>query len=722
MVSDRSAATVCSDESQRTAATSDFIRRSTVLTSLVWDIVNRSLPIMFSPWPLPAQSGGAAVVRPSYDCGWDERSRNPAGPGAGVSAQTGGLPCRTTVGQSPCTTGNPVADAWFERHVTDPELIQGFSELPVFKRKSIVLKCMDKPPDNPNSWINACIKNHRMQDLEKRLTGNASVHSGSYPPANNASGSCGNAGYVWPPGGHLGPYGAHGGMPVPIAPVLSRPASIVGDTGSQAPSWAQRLYTHWPLKKSQLLGEFFSLLSPNVAARVQSLPPATQASMAFGFIVSAPADSSGGDEIVSSWLDRIAFLEQKTGSGMSLTAGLVPSAFILHLQVIVSGGSVAPAVLSMYLLPKIMSQLRADVVIAMLPTIYLPDDEQGGLNAASLSEKLNNVPVNQDVLTYPALFQFLENNTKSFLDTDTKTLFVNTLSSGALPQCPVSSQSKMALHAKSARWIWTVAKASAILRNGLGDANVAELTFGPMHSSADVKHELGAVFGSMLDAQHMISEYSKVANLPLVFSVPSGCTVAQCCKNNSCGELTLDGWKIGAEPENKWEGVKPGVASVLSSALSTQLFQERALTDTETAILHALRISHSSTGEVRYCSRDWFYRWWGFMNTPLPQHLEETKPCARMIITVTGLPAPPCATCATPCGRERFCRSCEEVHELLDRGYHLFTVVDAMAAVLNRALMTWKDGSVTKDWERNAVVERTHACGPECALNPFSGQ
>ena len=39
-------------------------------------------------------------------------------------------------GSVPVHNGNPVVDAWFERHVTDPELIQGFSELPSSSAKA----------------------------------------------------------------------------------------------------------------------------------------------------------------------------------------------------------------------------------------------------------------------------------------------------------------------------------------------------------------------------------------------------------------------------------------------------------------------------------------------------------------------------------------------------------------------------------------------------------
>ena len=276
-----------------------------------------------------------------------------------------------TAAVSACITGNPMADAWFDNNVTDQEVREGFSELPVFKRKGIILKCMDRPPDNANSWIYACIKNHQLGILEKRLTGGASVHHAPCPPQKGPTGSWSHNGTSLPNTSHLGPYAAGGGCGTALPPSRSGPTDAPPQLESTVPTWAARLYSYWPNKKSQLLGEFFTLLTPAVAARVQILPPQTQASLAFGFMLAAPADLTNAEHMVTRWLDRLDIFEDRVPGGMAslLTDNL--TTFTMNLQVVVSGGSVAPAVLSMFLLPKVMAQLRPDLVMSLLPIIYI---------------------------------------------------------------------------------------------------------------------------------------------------------------------------------------------------------------------------------------------------------------------------------------------------------------------------------------------------------------
>jgi hypothetical protein len=35
---------------------------------------------------------------------------------------------------------------------------------------------MERPPTNPDAWITACVNNWKLGDLERRMTGEASVH------------------------------------------------------------------------------------------------------------------------------------------------------------------------------------------------------------------------------------------------------------------------------------------------------------------------------------------------------------------------------------------------------------------------------------------------------------------------------------------------------------------------------------------------------------------
>ncbi len=79
-------------------------------------------------------------------------------------------------GGSVSITGNSAADVWFDDHIKDPEVKIKFMEIPQYRRKTIVLKSMERPPENPESWMVACARNYKTSELEKRVAGGASVY------------------------------------------------------------------------------------------------------------------------------------------------------------------------------------------------------------------------------------------------------------------------------------------------------------------------------------------------------------------------------------------------------------------------------------------------------------------------------------------------------------------------------------------------------------------
>jgi hypothetical protein len=75
-----------------------------------------------------------------------------------------------------------VGDRFFAEQVLEEQIRSEFLEIPQWKRKSIIVKCMERMPDNIHSWLASCIRNHRTSELAKRLENGASVH-GSLPAA-----------------------------------------------------------------------------------------------------------------------------------------------------------------------------------------------------------------------------------------------------------------------------------------------------------------------------------------------------------------------------------------------------------------------------------------------------------------------------------------------------------------------------------------------------------
>ena len=108
----------------------------------------------------------------------------------GLPTSAGGAPSRPSAGE-PWSTGVAVCDTWLREHVKDMQVLNNFTEIPEKNRKSIVLKAMEKPKDNPVAWIAACINNHRTREMERRLLSSASPHqtkatSGIHSPASTA--------------------------------------------------------------------------------------------------------------------------------------------------------------------------------------------------------------------------------------------------------------------------------------------------------------------------------------------------------------------------------------------------------------------------------------------------------------------------------------------------------------------------------------------------------
>ena len=142
----------------------------------------RSFPVsaMFSsvPWLTSAAAAPlAAAPFDSLEMRDDARSRSPPPGKRGVGAdQTGGATVPFPV------AGVAQTERWFNENVTEPEIIANFMELQQWRRKTVILKCIEERPDNVHSWLFACIRNFRNSELEKRVLGTASVHH-TRPPS-----------------------------------------------------------------------------------------------------------------------------------------------------------------------------------------------------------------------------------------------------------------------------------------------------------------------------------------------------------------------------------------------------------------------------------------------------------------------------------------------------------------------------------------------------------
>ena len=92
----------------------------------------------------------------------------------------------------PQPTG-PTQSLELQRPNYDQKVITGFMELSIQKRKSVVLKTMDKQPQSPHSWL---CRNHRQQELERqsRLGLRGTPYTQISPYQNRALQICGKIG------------------------------------------------------------------------------------------------------------------------------------------------------------------------------------------------------------------------------------------------------------------------------------------------------------------------------------------------------------------------------------------------------------------------------------------------------------------------------------------------------------------------------------------------
>ena len=222
-----------------------------------------------APWLGSAQAGPPVAPPPAAGRNQhDFRSRSPQS--SGVSHGSDG----TSASSEQSITGFPLGDRFFDEHVFEPQIRLEFLEIPVWKRKTIIVKCMERMPDNIHSWLASCIRNNRTAEMAKRLEQGASVQ-GPRSTAGRANMS----------GAGLSPEARRAcGMSqlsVPSQPV--DPSGRLGANGidrREPATWTAEVIDAWPDKKSKVVQGFLTSISPATQAKVQALAPATQACVA----------------------------------------------------------------------------------------------------------------------------------------------------------------------------------------------------------------------------------------------------------------------------------------------------------------------------------------------------------------------------------------------------------------------------------------------------------
>jgi hypothetical protein len=267
-------------------------------------------------------------------------------------------------------TGNLNLDSWMTAQL-EPELLTQLAEIPLSKRKSIVIGMMKNPPSNANSWAKACLRNYREQQWERQVSGGTPSPSGMRSTGSAAQGVSLNYGSPQGPAMH--------GLMMQGPPISATAGAMAHEiTGGRRAGplfppltpdrWVAAAWTLWQNSKSNFLAEIHSQLGEVARDRFQVMPPQDQIQIGFCMML---ASSTGMDldQLVNSWCDRYDALT----SGIAPTPVSGPSAQVpcspLSVQFILCGGVLALPNIMTWVAMQCVNSCRPDLRIDLNPII-----------------------------------------------------------------------------------------------------------------------------------------------------------------------------------------------------------------------------------------------------------------------------------------------------------------------------------------------------------------
>jgi len=473
------------------------------------------------------------------------------------------------------------------------------------------------------------------------------------------------------------------------------------------PSWSSDIIALWPEKKSQLVARFMALLTGGNQGQVAGLLPQTQASVALAVALLAQ-DNAAADSLTAECLRRLKQPDLTKQSVVNDTAATRGSTPLLQVQLIFISPENAVALVFTKSFILALDKMYPGS-FNYLPLIVVSSQSSQCLTAEADKLKL---PLNGTVTCPSTLESFLESSKGKFKEYQIKTVFVSMIP--AATDCggrTLSQRNAALLHGDSLRFLWSVAKCSDLLRATVGDDAVCELTFAPALMDDALKVELAQMFGPVTSTAS--ASYNAVAPVPTVFATPSGCGVVPSFSKSSYDTQKIDGWEICKDPQVS-EELSSGLITFIARAAEIAVFHGRTLTPLEVKTLEDFTMTHTESGERRFCNREWWFRWYGYVKTPLQAMLNSQYPCHGMIFAATGSPAPSGVIGGEPCGKQRYCVACEKVFVTLDATYCLPIMVDAAVALMAKSRQLWSSGEDDAAWRRPGGLNRSHACGPSC--------
>ena len=347
------------------------------------------------------------------------------------------------------------------------DVLTKLAEAPQALRLKFVLSTIEKNPDNPDAWLNACIRNWKNTEMSKRLLGSASVHTSDRGRASSYSSAI------------------DASRPEATAPRSMAPASFVhgdvaGQVGTRPAEEAIAMRRYWPTDKSSLIQTLADILDEDVQEPFLSLDPEDQCAMSFAFMLTAAHGDTPGSKnlLVKTWLERLGSLQGSDNRVLVKNPSLSAGGTKVHVQLILAGMPSITAGTLVSVLAKVAPTLHRDMDLEFFPHIYV-DVVTGENVPINMVADVFHQPFHKGIHTMQEFADELQALPQEWNKVTTKFIFVTNVGLVSTPDENVKDLEANRLDRADLKWIWDFSQAALAVRKHTKDEDVAEIFIGP---------------------------------------------------------------------------------------------------------------------------------------------------------------------------------------------------------------------------------------------------
>ena len=596
-------------------------------------------------------------------------------------------------------TGMEKVDDWIRGRGIAPEVLEKFAELPKHQRLKIACNTIEKKVDNVDAWLNACIRNQMNTIMANRVLDGASVWPERQRRRDRSRSPPHRSRQDQAPSSI-----AAGGSPTRDAHVR---------TGTEPAEEAIAMRKHWPNDKSSFIAAVADNLDEEVMEQFLSLEPEDQCGIGFIFMIAAARDDTKieRNKQVKAWLERLEELRGATGKSLVRSPSQGSVANRIHVQIVLAGMPSVMAGTIVSVLSQVTPSIHPDIHAEYFPSIFIETSKDDSISVVAVADAFRR-PFHTGIRDMEDFRNQYEGLMEQWTKLNTKFIFVAMVGMASKPDEKICDLEVDRLHRTDTQWLWAFINAADVTRQQTRDEDVAEILFGPQ---AQAFHpQLSNAWGSVTSP--CAAGHPKIpVTIPQVWSTPSGFTVLSVVDNPAVNTML----ESSNSPDFASFMTKyPGVAippSMVARLMVMKLFKERPLKKEEEDMLKAVSVKTES-GTHTSMGRSQFMSLCGYSGTPAEKLLEKVAQCRKLVFPTTGEAASKPSKGTSPCGQQRYCRQCEKLFALLDRGYPAHIVCDVLLALFSKVMPTWTGGEPcdTAMWARKADSGRDHQCGPAC--------